>query len=160
MAAGNERRARLIRAIQAGEAESIGVEQPPQAADDRDERRGGWWDHLLTHFFGGDEDTLFGDLRIGRRVFWTVVSAVIDIPLAHRGRRAFVSSHRERILFLHVCLAFGVDVLAMLLTPRVKTKSEIHRIAKGVCDITWTGCGGSLLFGGTSGGTTRITSGM
>ena len=136
MATHNERRARLLQAIQAEEAELMGVEQqPPQAADDQDGRGGGWWDHLLAHFFGGDEDALFADLRIGRRVFWAVVSAVDDIPLAHRGRRAFVSSHKERVLFLHVYLAFGVDVLAMLLTPRVKTKCEIHRIAKGVCEM-------------------------
>ena len=78
---------------------------------------------------------MFIDLGMNKRVFRLVVSAVDDVPLARRGRRAFVFSHEERILFLHVYLAFGVDVLAMLLTPRVKTKCEIHRIAKGVCEM-------------------------
>ena len=78
---------------------------------------------------------MFTDLRMNKRVFRLVVSAIDDIHLARRGRRAFVFTHEERVLFLHVYLAFGVDVLAMLLTPRVKTKCEIHRIAKGVCEM-------------------------
>ena len=135
MATPDERRARLLHAIEAGEAVARGTDEQQRGDFAEVGPGGGWWDHLLAHFFGGDEDTLFADLRIGRRVFWAVVSAVDDIALAGRGRRAFVSSHKERVLFLHVYLAFGIDVLAMLLTPRVKTKCEIHRIAKGVCEM-------------------------
>ena len=76
---------------------------------------GGWWDHLLNNCFGGDEDALFTDLRMNKRVFRLVVSAVDDIPLARRGRREFVFSHQERVIFLHVYIAFGVDVMTMLL---------------------------------------------
>ena len=64
-----------------------------------------------------------------------VVSAVDDIALARRGRRGFVFSHQERILFLHVYLAFGVEVLAMLVTPRIRTTCEIHRVAKSACEM-------------------------
>ena len=78
---------------------------------------------------------MFTDLRMNKRVFRLLVSAVDDIALARRGRRAFVFSHEERVLFLHVYLAFGVDVMTMLLTPRIRTVCEIHRIAKGVCEM-------------------------
>ena len=71
-----------------------------------------------------------------RRIFGMPVAAVGDIALAPRGRgMGFIFSHQERVLFLHVFLAFGVDVVSMLLTPRIRTRSEIHRIAKSVCGM-------------------------
>ena len=72
---------------------------------------------------------------MNKHVFRMLVAAVGDIALAQRGRRGFIFSHQERVLFLHVFLAFGVDVVSMLLTPRIRTRSEIHRIAKSVCGI-------------------------
>ena len=114
-----------------------------RGTDDQQPRRddaemgpiGGRGDHLLNNFFGGDEDAMFTDLRMNKRVFRLVVSAVDDIGLSRRGRRAFVFSHEERVLFLHVYLAFGVDVMTILLTPRIRTVCEIHRIAKGVPEM-------------------------
>ena len=95
MAAHNERHERLLRAIEAGDAEEGAQERRQCAVHDEDRMGGGWWDHLLVHFFGGDVDVLFNDLRINRRVFGMVVSAVDDIALARRGRRGFVFSHQE-----------------------------------------------------------------
>ena len=135
MATNDQRRERLLRAIEAGDVEGGAQERRQLAVQDEDGMGGGWWDHLLVHFFGGDEDVLFNDLRINRRVFGMVVSAVDDIALARRGRRGFVFSHQERILFLHVYLAFGVEVLAMLVTPRIRTTCEIHRVAKSACEM-------------------------
>ena len=127
MATPDERRARLLHPIEAGEAVVRGIDEQQQHVDDAEVGPGGgWWDHLLQHFFGGDEDAMFTDLRMNKRVFRLVVSAVDDIELARRGRRAFVFSHEERVLFLHVYLAFGVDVMTMLLTPRIRTVCEIH----------------------------------
>ena len=135
MATNGERRARLLRAIEAGDVVGIETDYPPQHGEDEQGRRGGWWEHLLTHFFGGDEDVMFTDLRMNRRVFTIIVSALDDIQLARRGRRGFVFSHQERVLFLHVYLAFGIDVLTMLVTPRIKTACEINRIAKAICEM-------------------------
>ena len=114
MATPDERRARLLRAIEAGEEAVMGNGEGQRRMEDETEvgRGGGWWDHLLGNFFGGDEDAMFTDLRMNKRVFRLVVSAVDDIALARRGRRAFVFSHEERIIFLHVHLAFGIDVVA------------------------------------------------
>ena len=107
MAATNERRARLLRAIEAEDAEiSVTEETPRQSVEVGQD--GGWWNHLLTHFFGGDEDTLFTDLRMNKHVFRMLVATVSDIALAKRGRRGFIFSHQERVLFLHVFLALGV----------------------------------------------------
>ena len=133
MTTSDERRARLLRAIEAGEEAARATEEQQRREDVEIGPGGGWWDHLLGHFFGGDEDAMFTDLRMNRRVFRLVVSAVDDIALARRGRRAFVFSREEWILFLHVYLAFGVDVMTMLRTPRIRTVCEIHRIAKSVC---------------------------
>ena len=93
-------------------------------------RGGGWWDHLLGNFFGGDEDAMITDLRMNKRVFRLVVSAVDDIALARRGRRAFVFSHEERIIFLHVYLPFGIDVFA---TRRTGVVSRLSRAEKDRC---------------------------
>ena len=90
MAAHNERHERLLRAIEAGDEEEVTHQRRQHAVHDEDGMGGGWWDHLLVHFFCGDVDVLFNDLRINRRVFWTLVSAVDDIALARRGRRGFV----------------------------------------------------------------------
>ena len=137
MATPDERRARLLRAIEAGEEAVMGNGEGQRRMEDETEAGpgGGWWDHLLGNFFGGDEDAMFTDLRMNKRVFRLVVSAVDDIALARRGRRAFVFSHEERIIFLHVYLAFGIDVITMLLTPRIRTVCEIHRIAKSTCEM-------------------------
>ena len=155
MAAPNERRARLLRAIDAGEAVTRPAGERQQHFEEAEAGPGGgWWDHVVQNFFGGDEDMMFTDLRMNKRVFRLVVSAIDDIHLARRGRRAFVFTHEERVLFLHVYLAFGVDVLSMLLTPRIKTTCEIHRIAKVFVRCMWSASKASLLLGGTSGGVT------
>ena len=150
MASTRDRRARLLRAIEAEDAEiSVTEETPRQAVEVG--RDGGWWDHLLTHFFGGDEDALFTDLRMNKHVFRMLVAAVGDIALAQRVRRGFIFSHQERVLFLHVFLAFGVDVVSMLLTPRIRTRSEIHRIAKSVCGMSTERLKELFVLGGASG---------
>ena len=75
---------------------------------------------------------LFNELRIDRNSFDVLVNAVSDMPLQRRGRRAFVFAHRERILFLHTFLAFGLHVAHMLLLPRIKSSSEVNAIAKRI----------------------------
>ena len=72
------------------------------------------------------------ELRIDRNAFEDLVNAVADLPLQRRGRRAFVFSHRERVLFLHAFLAFGLNVAHMLLLPRIKSPSEVNAIAKRI----------------------------
>ena len=108
MASTRDRRARLLRAIEATDAEISDTEETPRQAVEVG-REGGWWDHLLTNFFGGDEDALFTDLRMNKHVFRMLVVAVGDIALAQRGRRRFIFSHQERVQCLHGFLAFGVD---------------------------------------------------
>ena len=80
----------------------------------------------------GDEFRMFNELRIDRHVFEDVVNAVADIPLQRRGRRPFIFSHRERILFLHTFLAFGLHIAHMLVLPRIKSSSEVNAIAKRI----------------------------
>ena len=91
-----------------------------------------WWDHLITHFFQRDETSLFVDLRIDRAVFNVLLNAIEDLPLQTRGRRSFIHSHREQLLFLHVYMAFGTNVLSLLVSPRIRSVCELHRIARRI----------------------------
>ena len=76
------------------------------------------------------------ELRIDRNAFEDIVNAVADLPLQRRGRRAFVFSHRERVLFLHAFLAFGLHVAHMLLLPIIKSPSEVNVVAM-LTDLQW-----------------------
>ena len=80
-----------------------------------------WWDHLITNFFHHDEMALFTDLRIDRGVFNVILNAIEDLPLQTRGRRSFIHSHREQLLFLHVLPEFGTSVPSLIVTPRIKS---------------------------------------
>ena len=71
------------------------------------------------------------ELLVDRNAFEDLVNAVADIPLQRRGRRAFVFSHRERVLFLHAFLAFGLNVAHMLL-PRIRSPSEVNLNEKSI----------------------------
>ena len=88
--------------------------------------------HIRDTFFLGDELRMFRELRIDRNTFEDLVNAVADLPLQRRGRRAFVFSHRERVLFIHVFLSFGLNVTHTLLLPRIKSTSEVGAMARRI----------------------------
>ena len=82
--------------------------------------------------FLGDELRMLRELRIDTNAFEDLVSSVADIPLQRRGRRTFVFLRKERVLFLHVFLAFGPNVTHALVLPRVKSTTEVTAIAKRI----------------------------
>ena len=75
------------------------------------------------------ETLILHELHVDRNAFEDIVNAVADLPIQRRGRRAFVFSHRERVLFLHAFLAFGLHVAHMLLLPIIKSPSEVNVVA-------------------------------
>ena len=88
------------------------------AADERPEapqRNEVWWPFLIERF--GDEDALFRRIRLDRRVFDLAYVFVQEVPLELRGRRGAVRSNRERLLFLIVFMAKGIEVLEDLVLP-------------------------------------------
>ena len=123
-------RARLLEAIEEASfeptAQETHADPHPQVRHQRDT----WRNHIVTAFFLGDEARMFRELRISSVVFEEIVNAVADLPLQRRGRRAFIFTHRERVLFLHVFLAFGLHVAHILVLPRIKSASEVNAIAK------------------------------
>ena len=127
-------RTRLLRQIAMADASRRRTDQEVDALRTETARRDReqWWTHLLTHFFQRNDSVLFADLRIDRRVFDVLLDAVCDLPLQTRGRRSFVHSHREQLLFLHVYLAFGTSVAALLVSPRIRTVCEVHRLARRI----------------------------
>ena len=98
---------RLLQTIAADDAARLQDETPaaPHGANIPTEEH--WWDHLITHFFQRDETSLFVDLRIDRGVFNVLLNAIEDLPLQTRGRRSFIHSHREQLLFRCVHMASG-----------------------------------------------------
>ena len=130
----NSMRARLLDAIAADEEARRGRPDETDALFVAGLRRDDeqWWPHITTNFFNRDEALLFADLRVDRRVFAVLLDAVADLPLQTRGRRSFVHSHREQLLFLHVYLAFGTPVLSLLVTPRIRSVCEVHRLARKI----------------------------
>ena len=93
-------------------------------------QRVSWWNHIVTTFFLGDEARMFRELRISGVVFDEIVNAVADLPLQRRGLRSFIFTYQERVLFLHVFLAFGLSVAHLLVLPGIKSASEVNAIAK------------------------------
>ena len=102
-------RARLLEAIEEASFEPATQETHNTHAQVR-HQRDSWWNHIVTTFFLGDEARMFRELRISSVVFEEIVNAVADLPLQRRGRRSFIFTHQERVLFLHVFLAFGLRV--------------------------------------------------
>ena len=122
---------RLLQTIAADDAARLQDEAPvaPHGADIPQEEQ--WWDHLITHSFQRDETSLFVDLRIDRAVFNVLLNAIEDL-LQTRGRRSFINSHREQLRFLHVYMAFGTNVLSLLVSPRIRSVCELNRIARRI----------------------------
>ena len=123
---------RLLQTIAADDAARLQDEVPAaqRGADIPPEEQ--WWDHLITRFFQRDETSLFVDLRIDRAVFNVLLNAIEDLPLQTRGRRSFVHSHREQVLFLHVHMAFWTSVRSLLVGPGIRPAYELHRIARRI----------------------------
>ena len=96
------------------------------AADERPEapqRNEVWWPFLIQRF--GDEDTLFRRIRLDRRVFDLAYVFVQEVPLEQMGKKGAVRSNRERLLFLTVFMAKGIDVLEDLVLRFIRTRSHI-----------------------------------
>ena len=91
-------RARLLEAIEEASFEPATQETHNTHAQVR-HQRDAWWNHIVTTFFLGDEARMFRELRISSVVFEEIVNAVADLPLQRRGRRSFIFTHQERVLF-------------------------------------------------------------
>ena len=130
----NDARTLLLEAIEGSLQQPVGgTQQPSELPGELQQNVGAratWWNHVRDRFFMGDETRMLRELRIDRNAFEDLVNAVADLPLQRRGRRAFVFTHRERVLFLHAFLAFGLHVAHMLLLPRIKSPSEVNMCVK------------------------------
>ena len=84
-----------------------------------------FFSHVANTFFGGDEDQLFRQFNINRTVFDAAFNLVSSIPLPRRGRRSFVQTHRDKLLFLFLFLTNGTKVLSRVCLPRLNCQSAI-----------------------------------
>ena len=84
----NEARASIMRRPQQP------TPQPPQEVT--------FYDHVLATYFNGDEETMLTSLAVSRPFFVTLLNMVDSVRLQTRGRRGFVQTHKDKLLFLVV----------------------------------------------------------
>ena len=58
-----------------------------------------FFEHVKTTLFRNNEDEMFETLAINKAMFEAALNIVDSVPLATRGRRSFVHSHRDTLLF-------------------------------------------------------------
>ena len=92
-----------------------------------------WW-HFLVHFFGSEE-ALFERLRVNREVFDDALAFVAEVVPSVRGRRGWIHSNREKLLFLLVFMSQGVEVLEVLVSQRIKTREHVTETVKAVAKL-------------------------
>ena len=91
--------------------------------------RPSFFDHVVQVFYEGSEERMFADLNINRAVFYTALNLVDSVPLQRRGRPSFVSTHKDKLLFLLVFLTNGTGVLETLCLPRLTSVAGVlHHI--------------------------------
>ena len=75
--------------------------------------------------FRNNEDEMFETLAINKAKFEAALNIVDSIPLPTRGRRSFVYSHRDKLLFLLIFLTQGIKALKMACLPKVKSLAKV-----------------------------------
>ena len=111
-----DRRLRVLEASQR-------TPQPPQQQEL-------WWPSMLLLF--GSEQEIFVRNGIDKRVFDEALSAVIEVPLKRRGRKSKINSPRERLLFVLIYIARGVEVLEVLVVRFIKRRDYVHHLAQKI----------------------------
>ena len=76
---------------------------------------------------------MFQRISLDRRVF-DLAYVFVQVPVEQRGKKGAVRSNRERLLFLIIFMAKGVDVLETLIMRFIKTRS--HMIEKALTTAT------------------------
>ena len=70
-----------------------------------------WW-HFMVNFLG-TEDAIFERLRVNREVFEDAFAFVSEVVPSVRGRRGWIRSNREKLLFLLIFTSQGVEGLTI-----------------------------------------------
>ena len=87
-----------------------------------------FFDHVKTTLFGNNEDEMFETLAINKAMFEAALNIIDGVPLPTRGRRCFVCSHRDKLLFLLIFFTQGVKALKMACLPKVKSLAQVLSI--------------------------------
>ena len=91
-----------------------------------------WWPFLVGFYH--DEEGIFTNNNIDRRVFFEALSLVSNIPGDRRGRPGAIRSPRECLLFLFIYLARGVGILECLVFNFIKKRETIHKTARRIAE--------------------------
>ena len=89
-----------------------------------------WWPSLIADY--GSETALFARVGIDRAVFEEVLPFVRDVVGETRGRRSCIRTNREKLLFLMIFMAKGVEVLESMTRKFIKTRDHIREKAKSI----------------------------
>ena len=83
---------------------------------------------MKTTLFGNNEDETFDTFAINKAMFEAALNIIDGVPLPTRGRRSFVRSHRDKLLFLLIFLKQGIKALKMACLPKVKSLAQVLSI--------------------------------
>ena len=103
------------------------IEQNQQPQPPRHPEPVTFYDHTLRSLFDGDEERMLQELAISRIFFETALNLVNSVRIRTRGRRGFVRTHRDKLLFLIVFLKEGTDALKKLCLPVLRDESSVLR---------------------------------
>ena len=114
--------------LERGQARRERIQAAAQRRPQHPRQEEKWWP-FLRELYGTDGD-IFRRTRIDRRLFEDVRSFVSNIPLESRGRRGAIRTRRELLLFLLIYMAHGVKYLEILVAKFIKTREQVHKLAK------------------------------
>ena len=87
-----------------------------------------WWPYLVEYF--GSEDAIFSHMGLDRGVFDQALALVSDVVGERRGRRSAIRTNREKLLFLMLYMAKGVEIVELLASRFIKTREHVMERAK------------------------------
>ena len=94
-----------------------------------------FFDHVKNTMFQGDRNLMFESLRINEAMFESTLNIIDSIPLATRGRRSFVHSHKDKLLFLLLFLTQGMGALKMACLPKIKSHAQVLNVLHDVVKL-------------------------
>ena len=98
--------------------------QPVELSTDEEQ----WWPYLVEYF--GSEEAIFSHMGLDRGVFDQALALVSDVVGERRGRRSAIRTNREKLLFLMLYMAKGVEIVELLASRFIKTREHVMERAK------------------------------
>ena len=87
-----------------------------------------WWPYLVEYF--GSEDAIFSHMGLDRGVFDQALALVGDVVGERRERRSAIRTNREKLTFMMLYMAKGVEILEGLRIARLLDRPHANHARK------------------------------